>query len=191
MKALVVYESMYGNTRHVAEAIAGGLRSSMPTDIVLARDATALDLDHMDLVVAGAPTHAWGLSGQRSREAAVLKAAKHPDHLLDCVPCGPGVREWLREVKGHGMCRGVAFDTRLAKPKLLTGSAGWAIQRGLHRAGFSSFGTAHSFKVTGMAGPLATGEIERAQQWGEAMGRTILHLTPTHALPTRGRPVTA
>jgi hypothetical protein len=185
MKAHVVYESMYGNTRHIAEAIADGLRVSIPTDVALARDDSGGDLDDVDLVVVGAPTHAWGLSGQRSREAAVLDATKHPDHLFDCAPCAPGVREWLHEVKQPGTCRGVAFETRLAKPKLFTGSAARAIQRGLHRAGFETFAKAHSFSVTGMAGPLAPGEIERAQRWGVVMGLAIVGLAPRYSPPTK------
>ena len=70
MKAIVVFESMYGNTRHIAEAIADGLRWSMPTEAVLARDAAGMDLVDVELVVVGGPTHAWGLSSKRTREGA-------------------------------------------------------------------------------------------------------------------------
>lgn len=185
MKALVVYESMYGNTRHIAEAVTDGLRSSITTELVLAGDTRAVDLDDVQLVVVGAPTHAWGLSRGRTREAAVMDAAKHPDHHRESVPLGPGVREWLRELKQQDTRRGVAFDTRLDKPKLFTGSAARTIQRGLRAAGFSTFGEPHSFTVTGMAGPLTLGEVERARQWGEAMGRTIVQLTPPQAMPER------
>ncbi len=189
MKALVVYESMYGNTRHVAEAIAEGLRASMPTETVLARDATAVDLDDIDLVVAGAPTHAFGLSGPRTREAAVLDGIKHPDHPLDADPQNDGVREWLQVLPRPAACFGVAFDTRLDKPKLLTGSASRAIQRGLRHSGFSTLAESHSFTVTAMAGPLAPGEIERAEQWGEALGRMVIRSTTTMTTTTRRTPV--
>jgi hypothetical protein len=180
MKALVVYESMYGNTRHVAEAIAEGLRWSIPTDVVLAHDAGTLDLEEVELVVAGAPTHAWGLSRKRTRDGAALDAIKHPDHLLESVATKTGVREWLHGLEHHVAFRGVAFDTRLDKPKVVTGSAARAIQRGLHRAGVSVIAKPQSFVVTGMAGPLAAGEIERANQWGEELGRVIAKLTETH-----------
>lgn len=181
MKALVVYESMYGNTRHIAEAIADGLRSSIPTNVWLARDAAVADLDQVELVVVGGPTHAWGISTKRTRDAAAVDAAKHPDHLLENASDVTGVREWLHGNRRQGCCRAVAFDTRLARPKLFTGSAARAIQRKLHAAGFTTFDTSHSFTVTGSAGPLSSGEIERAQQWGESMGRKILDLTA--ALP--------
>lgn len=179
MKALVVYESMYGNTRHIAEAIAEGLRWSFPTEVVLADDPGALDLEEVELVVVGAPTHAWGLSRKRTREGAALDAVKHPDHLLESVATKTGVREWMQELQRQPGLRGVAFDTRLDKSKLVTGSAGRAIQRGLHRAGVSVITKPQSFVVTGMAGPLSPGEIERANQWGEELGRIIAQLTET------------
>jgi len=184
MKAIVVYESMFGNTRHIAEAIADGLRLSIPTNLWLARDATHADLHGVELVVVGGPTHAWGISSRRTRDAAVIDAAKNPDHLLENASAVAGVREWLQSMKREGRCRAVAFDTRLRKPKMLTGSAARAIQRKLHRAGFTTFDRGHSFTVNGAAGPLSPGEIERAQQWGEAMGRKILSLTAVHVLQT-------
>jgi Flavodoxin domain len=182
MKALVVYESMYGNTRHVAEAIAEGLRTSIRTDVVLARDSIVADLDGAELIVAGGPTHAWGMSSRRTRDAATLDAVKHPDHLLENASVATGVREWLRRMKGRGACQAVAFDTRVDKSKLLTGSAARVIQRGLRTAGFSVFDHSKSFRVTASAGPLVSGEIDRARQWGEAMGRRVLYLAPASTL---------
>jgi hypothetical protein len=179
---------MYGNTRHIAEAIAEGLRWSIPAEVVLANDAGALDLDGVELVVAGAPTHAWGLSRKRTREGAALDAIKHPDHLLESVTTKTGVREWLHELERHPGLRGAAFDTRLDKPKAVTGSAARAIQRGLDRAGVSVIAKPQSFVVRGMAGPLGSGEIERANQWGEELGRVIARLTETHVTrETSGR----
>jgi Flavodoxin domain len=184
MRAIVVFESMYGNTRHVAEAVADGLRASMPTDVVLASDAAGMDLVDVELVVVGGPTHAWGLSSKRTREGAKQDAIKHPDHLLDAAQAGSGIREWLQEVHFHSACRGVSFDTRLDKPQALTGSAARSIQRRLRHAGLTSFDKPHSFAVTGMAGPLAPGEIERAAQWGEAMGRDLARVTKRTLAPS-------
>ena len=185
MKALVVYESMFGNTRHIAEAIAAGLSSLVPTEVVLARDAGDDDLEGVGLVVVGGPTHAWGLSGTRSREGALADAAKHPDHLLETKPLGPGVREWLHDLDRHHGCYAAAFDTRLDKPTVLTGSAARKIQRRLHRAGLSTLAEPHSFVVTGMAGPLALGEIERATQWGQALGGAYVQMTAAGVKPAK------
>lgn len=185
MGAIVVFESMYGNTRHIAEAVADGLRWSIPTDVVQAREAGSLDLHGVDLVVVGGPTHAWGISSKRTREGAAQDATNHPDHVLDSRTAGPGVREWLDEVKSHAGSRGVSFDTRFNKPQALTGSAARSIQRRLGRAGFASFDKPHSFTVTGMGGPLESGEIERACQWGEAMGRQLVALSDRRLTPSR------
>jgi hypothetical protein len=55
----------------------------------------------------------------------------------------------------------------------------------LHRAGFSTLAQPHSFVVTGMAGPLALGEIERATQWGQALGRTYSKMTAAGVKPAK------
>src|SRR4249919_145715 len=188
MKALVVYESMYGNTRHIAEAVAEGMRPSITTELVHARDAGETDLDDVRLVVVGAPTHERGLSREHTRDSAVLDAGRHPDCLLDSVSPEPGVREWLYGQPRHHACRGVAFDTGLHHPSTACGSAARAIQRGLHTAGFLPFGAPHSFVVTGWAGPLAFGEIERAREWGEAMGHMIVGLDAVYCVVSRGEP---
>ncbi len=177
MKALVVYESIFGNTRHIAEAVADGLRQSIDTELIRAHDAGEIDFDDVRLMVVGAPTHAWSLSREHTRESAFLDAREHPDHLLESALIGTGVREWLHGLPRLDGCRGVGFDTRYDKPKLLTGSAARSIQRGLCAAGFSPFGEPHSFVVTGTAGPLAFGEIERAREWGEAMGHMIVGMS--------------
>ena len=55
-RALVIYESMFGNTRAVAEAIADGLRSRFETEIVEVRGAPVEIPDDVSLVVIGGPT---------------------------------------------------------------------------------------------------------------------------------------
>ena len=71
MKALVVYESMFGNTRHIAEAIADGIATVDPHRgrAWLTTQERSISMD-VELVVVGAPTHAWGLSRKRTREGA-------------------------------------------------------------------------------------------------------------------------
>lgn len=176
MKALVVYESMYGNTRHIAQAIAEGLQMSIDAQAMPVGDVRAIDIDNAQLVVVGAPTHAWGLSRRRTREVAASDMAKHSEQRVSPVAVATGVREWMRGLKLQRSCRSAAFDTRLDRPRLFTGSAVRAIERGLVAAGFAVFGQPHSFRVGGTTGPLAFGEIERAREWGEAMGCTLVQL---------------
>ena len=97
MRTVVVYESMYGNTHLVADAIADGLRGGSPgADVVVmpVADATAQVLADTDLVVVGGPTHVHGMSRPTTRHAAVDTAAK-PDSGLTAEPDaeGPGLRE--------------------------------------------------------------------------------------------------
>ena len=74
MRALVVYESMYGNTHVVAQHIADGLRPTFEVDVVPVGEATPERVAVADLVVAGGPTHAHGLSRLSTWRAAVEAA---------------------------------------------------------------------------------------------------------------------
>lgn len=69
MRAIVVYESLSGRTREVAEAVAEGLRAAAPGAAVDCRpvvDAGPV-LGQVDLLVVGGPTHFLGMSSQRCR----------------------------------------------------------------------------------------------------------------------------
>ena len=68
MRALVVYESMYGNTHLVAEAIDSGLRSAGPVQVASVADARYEDVRRYDFVVVGGPTHAHGMSRPETRQ---------------------------------------------------------------------------------------------------------------------------
>lgn len=68
MYALVVYESMFGNTAAVARAVAEGLATGF--DVVLQEVATAVVDDDVSLLVVGAPTHVFGMSRPNTRQAA-------------------------------------------------------------------------------------------------------------------------
>ena len=67
MKALVVYESMYGNTRSVAEAIVEGLCETAEPRLVPVSEAKAAVHEGADLLVVGGPTHAHGMSRPSTR----------------------------------------------------------------------------------------------------------------------------
>ncbi|HEY7050416.1 MAG TPA: flavodoxin domain-containing protein [Jatrophihabitantaceae bacterium] len=168
MHAAVVYESMYGNTRGVAEAIAAGLA---PYATVLpVEQATPDQLAIVDLLVVGAPTHMHGLSRPATRRLAA-SAARRPDNRIALEPqaLGAGVREWLDSV-GHLACRAAAFDTRLDGLALLTGRASWRISRLLRRRGAHMVAHSESFLLDKQS-QLLDGELDRARAWGESLGR--------------------
>jgi menaquinone-dependent protoporphyrinogen IX oxidase len=74
MRALVVYESMYGNTREIASNIADGFRVGYEVTLVPVARATAELVAGADLLVVGAPTHRHGLSSAASRQQAAQAA---------------------------------------------------------------------------------------------------------------------
>jgi flavorubredoxin len=102
MRALVVYESMYGNTQVIADNIADGLRGDYEVTLVPVAEATAELVAGADLLVAGAPTHMHGLPSASSRRMAALAAAF--DTRLNGVPVftGRASRPIARLLKRHG-----------------------------------------------------------------------------------------
>ncbi|MCK2216122.1 flavodoxin domain-containing protein [Actinomadura sp. ATCC 31491] len=171
MHALVVYESMFGNTKAIAEAIAEGLAGGMRAEVAEVASAPVVVGEDVCLLVVGGPTHAFGLSRVSTRQSAAEQAKGAP-----LVSQGRGVREWLGALRTSSATLGAAaFDTRVAKPRM-PGSAARAVARRLRRAGVRLAGPAQSFYVDGVRGPLLPGELERAREWGES-------LAAAHAVP--------
>lgn len=167
MRALVVYESMYGNTHVVASNIADGLRGTHEVTLVPVTAATADLVAEANLLVVGAPTHMHGLSTASSRQLA-RKAAKPESGLtLDPDAGGPALRDWLSGLAG-GHVLAAAFDTRLVGVPALTGRASRGISRLLRRHGYRLVAPPESFVVTKL-NTLLDGESSRARRWGEAL----------------------
>jgi flavodoxin len=162
MKALVAYESMYGNTAAIGEAIAASLRGHgvevdagpiSRIDPVLAANA--------DLLVVGGPTHAHGMSREGSRQqAAQDKANTYAARTVE-----PGLREWIDALPDGAGRLAAAFDTRIDKPVILTGSAAKGIAKRLGRRGYRLVVGAECFLVT-MQNRLIDGETDHAAAWG-------------------------
>jgi len=163
MDALVVFESMFGNTKAVAEAIADGLSAGIAVEL-LDVDAAPVSIDtHVGLLVVGGPTHAFGLSRPRTRDDAARQAGRAP------VAAGIGLREWIAMLVSAPPGLAVAcFDTRSRRPRL-PGSAARAAAKRLQRRGFTLAALPESFWVTGTKGPLVDGELERGRLWGEKL----------------------
>jgi hypothetical protein len=164
MKALVIYESMYGNTAAVAEAIGHGLEERAFETGVTPLDHVGTDLA-VDLLVVGGPTHAHGMSRASTRAGAV----KDEKNTFDAPTTGDGLREWLGELPA-GEGRAAAFDTRFDKPVILVGSAARGIGKGLQRRGRRLVAEPESFFVT-KANRLEPEEQERARQWGATLAK--------------------
>ena len=175
MRAVIVFESMFGSTRKVAEAIAGGLADGAEVSVVAVTSAGAHILDGADLVVVGGPAHAHGMSRPGTRKMAGKRAGK-PGSGVELVPgavSGPGVREWLASLGGLGVA-GAAFDTRLQGLPAFTGRASKSIRRHLAHHGARIAASPGSFLVEGLAGALAEGELGRARAWAERLSAVCL-----------------
>jgi hypothetical protein len=162
MKALVVYESMFGNSATVARAVAEGL--SRHADVTLVEARTMPSAAEADLIVIGGPTHALGLSRPATRADAVRQGAPAPD--------GPGLREWLDTAPAVAGAAVAAFDTRVSRR--LVGSAGRKAHRHLRRLGGRPVAPPESFLVGSVSGPLLDGEVARAGDWGEVVAQAAL-----------------
>lgn len=149
MKSVVIYGSRHGNTEHIAEAIADGLRSHGEVAVTSLDKAPRVFAGAADLVVIGGPTEAHGMSEP-------VKA------FLDLVPS-----EALKGIAA------AAFDTRLDWPKWLSGSAGARITDRLRTLGADLVAPHASFIVEGKDPLLKPGELERAVAWGDSLGRAV------------------
>lgn len=141
MDILIVYETQYGNTEHLARIMAESLEPDHSVRLVRTRDAKDLACVDVDLLLVGAPTHihGWQLPG----------------------------RDFLRDLENRGFSGvpAASFDTRLPGSKRRTGSAAGAIDHLLRSADLRVVVPGESFIVTGSEGPLAEGEEERARAW--------------------------
>lgn len=165
MKVVVVYESMFGNTRTVAEGIAEGLAEAGEVKVGTVDDLSPDEAQDAALIVAGGPTHARGMTKPNAHES--LQKDRSFDKYGPVLPGRESLGGWLERLP-TGSAMAAVFDTRFNKPMWLTGSASKEIARRLRGKGYSITGT-QSFLVQTTGGPLADGERERAVEWGRAL----------------------
>jgi|SRR3954451_23449552 hypothetical protein len=164
MKALVVYESMFGNTEEVAHAVGKGLAAHLKVDVTEVAKARSPVTELVDLIVVGGPTHAFSMSRPESREEAVHRGATQGSTDI-------GIREWLASLRhGPHSERVATFDTRATRAKRLPGSAARKAARAVRKDGYPSAAKPESFFVEDTAGPLSPGELDRAVAWGDRLG---------------------
>lgn len=159
MQAVVIYDSQFGNTKQVAQAIARGIGEHGSVEMLPASEVIGRPPPERDLLVVGGPTQRHGLS-------PTLRA------FFDALP---------RDCVGHA--RAATFDTRYRMPSLLSGSAASSAAGRLRRAGCQLVAAPESFFV--VRDKLADGEkarpgterlepeeIERAVDWGRRLAAT-------------------
>jgi hypothetical protein len=168
MRALVVFESILGNTEAIARAIAEGLGTAGEVEVMEVGAAPTTLPAGVDLLVIGGPTHAHGMTNPDSRRSAARKAER------PVISTGIGIREWLAAVgAAPAGVSAAAFDTRIKGPGLLWGSAAKAAAGRLKEQGFRATVPPESFLINGPTGPvhdvLLAGEADRARRWGAAL----------------------
>lgn len=174
MKALVVYESLWGNTAAIAAAIAEGIGPH-------ARAAHTGELEpaearEADLLVVGAPVHAFGLPSEATKhsvdERPVPAGAITPDTHQ------PTLRSWLEHAPVTGGVA-AAFDTRVKGPLGHGGAS--KIEKLLTARGRTIAAPAMGFYVKNDKAPAAPasmllkGELERAREWGASLATHVEH----------------
>ena len=170
MKALLVYESMFGNTEQIARSVAEGLARRLPVETVRVGDAPlTLGSRHQprrrgwpDPRVRPQPgRHPRGTGPERANGSVVTH--------------GRGLRDWLEALHvGASGVAAAAFDTRVNRPRL-PGSAARAADRQMRRQGMHPIVVPHSFHVRGTTGPVVDGESDQARRWGEQVAVELLH----------------
>jgi flavodoxin len=143
MNIVIIYDSVFGNTSHIAEAMAETLREHCHVQLTAVDEVGRFDLKTMDVLIVGCPTQRHSLTS--------------------------GIRAFLDNIQ-RGRLDGImaaAFDTRYHMSVWVSGSAAWSVGRHLQRSGASLVLPPESFFVTNREGPLEEGERERAQQWAK------------------------
>jgi hypothetical protein len=164
MKAVVVYESHWGNTAAIAKAIAEGIgpdARALTTD-----EASPEVITDADLIVAGAPVIAFRLPDDRALEGIAKSSEKAP---TPPDVSHPSLHAWLSALpaaQGYS----ASFETGV---RWSPGSAAGAIRRRLAGAGYRPLGKPRRFVVKGMYGPLRVGEVEQARRWGVELARSV------------------
>ncbi|ROR90234.1 flavodoxin [Nocardioides aurantiacus] len=167
--ALVVYESHVESTETIARAVGRGLvLEGMGATVVAVGAAPPLRLVGLDLLVVGAPTHAFSLGRPRTRQDAVRQGA-------GSASSATGVRDWLT-VAGATPCPHhrplvAMFDTRVRSTERLPPSAASRGAHLLRHLGFSLVARPQGFVVEGPRGPLRREEVGHAVAWGRGLAR--------------------
>ena len=144
MKALIVYDSVYGNTEKIARAVAEAITPAGEVKVLQTGEANPSELESLDLLIVGSPTH-----GGRPT---------------------PAVQDFLNKVTQQSL-KGIkvaAFDTRAtSKFAKIFGNAAGRIAGHLTKKGGVLIASPEGFFVTGTKGPLREGELERAAAWAK------------------------
>jgi flavodoxin len=141
MKILVIYDSNFGNTKMIADAIA----ESVQGRAISVKEISAEMMENVNLLIVGSPINAW-------------QATEKIRQFLNKLPLGSLVG-----------VQAAAFDTRVKifiVKIFISGNAGKKISKSLLKKGATIVCEPKGFYVKGNEGPLLEGEIANAKDWG-------------------------
>jgi len=153
MDALIVYDSVFGNTEKVAQAMGDALSSQMDVAVRKVGDVDPQQVTGVQLLIVGSPTRAFSPT--------------------------PATKNFLKSIPRRGLegVKVAAFDTRVSIEEVdspilnvfvkFFGYAAKPIARRLEKRGGEFTLPPEGFIVGGTEGPLKTGELERAASWAE------------------------
>ena len=145
MRALVIYDSVFGNTKKIAQAIGSVLGERAAVHLAKVGEEESVDWSEFELVVMGGPIHRVSLS-------AAMKA------LVKEIP--------KRALRGASVA---VFETCYRNPRWQRGAATRKLARRTRKHGGRLIVPAESFFVVAREGPLEEGEEERARRWAHAI----------------------
>lgn len=178
MRALVVYESVFGNTAAVARAVGEGLSRHGAATVADVRGVRPEYAERFDLLVVGGPARAfWPGHGVHRPNPALPGRA----HFLPGRP-ETGLREWLRMLPADRHSEAVAtFGVRPVDPRLPAGTTARHAAHVLQHLGYVLVAEPISFHVKRSGGPLVPGERARAAVWGDDLGARLRALADDHS----------
>ncbi len=149
MNTIVVYDSQFGNTEQIAQAIAAALREFGQAQAIRIAPAFRVNLQGVDLLIVGSPTQGFRPTPAIQSYLATLTPASARGLAIAC------------------------FDTRF-RGRLMSHSAAPSMARQLSASGIEPFVAPESFFVTAWQkkGPLEAGEVERAGAWARRVYET-------------------
>ena len=155
VKALVIYDSFFGNTERIAQSIGNALGRPEDVGILRVVDVKPEQLIGLKLLIVGSPTRAFRPS--------------------------PAIKNFLKSIPKNGL-KGIkvaAFDTRMTEEEIdstvfilrimvnIFGYAAKPISDRFVKKGGQLIAAPEGFFVQGMEGPLKEGELERASDWAK------------------------
>jgi flavodoxin I len=152
MKSLIIYDSMYGNTEKIAQAIGEGLTGDVK--VLRVGEVNTSELNTFDLLILGSPVH-----GGRPTPALEAFIKKLPSNSLQGKRVAAFDTRFESEDQGIGL-RILMSVIRYAAER---------IAKDLAKKGGRLVAEPEGFIVENKEGPLKQGELERATNWAKGM----------------------